>query len=360
MSTNPKKEYPYDYVVYIGRMEPPTKAHCANVIQALNIAKKVIVLFGSSYQPRTFKNPWKSIERATMLFNQLPFETHPRILTGSLRDYRYNDEKWILQVQKIVRKLSIGTESPKIGIIGCKKDHTSYYLELFPQWKYIDVPEITDISATDIRQQYFEGTLFSRSDKDFISQDLKDYLRKWANTEEYANLKAEYDHTKAYKKSWENTPYPVTFVTSDAVVLQAGHVLLVQRRFTPGKGLWALPGGFVNQYEFIFKSCLRELREETGLKVPEPVLQGSVIGERVFDNPGRSLRGRTITHAYAFKLQQNILSKVKGSVDAAKAKWFPIDEVMENMEEFLFEDHRDIIEWAVDQLQRTHGGNIQD
>jgi bifunctional NMN adenylyltransferase/nudix hydrolase len=352
--------YEYDYIIYIGRMEPPTKAHCGNVIRALELAKKVIVLFGSSYQPRTFKNPWKSIERATMLFNQLPPEVHPRVLTGSLRDYRYNDEKWILQVQSIVRRLSMEVENPKIGIIGCKKDHTSYYLELFPQWQYIDVPEIADLSATDIRQRYFEGTLFSWSDKEFISDGLKEYLRKWSFTDEYRALKEEYEQNLEYKQQWASAPYPVTFVTTDAVVIQGGHILLVQRRFSPGKGLWALPGGFINQYEFIFKSCLRELREETGLKIPEPILQGSVIGERVFDNPGRSLRGRTITHAFAFKLQQPELSKVKGGDDAAKAKWFPIDEVLENMEEYLFEDHRDILEWAIDQMRRqtNYGSSI--
>lgn len=91
-------------------------------------------------------------------------------------------------------------------------------------------------------------------------------------------------------------------------------------------------------------SMLRELREETRLKVPEPVLRGSVKADKVFDHPERSLRGRTITHAYLIELADGPLPPVKGGDDAAKAKWLPIAQVME-MDEVMFEDHLDIIRY---------------
>jgi bifunctional NMN adenylyltransferase/nudix hydrolase len=58
----------------------------------------------------------------------------------------------------------------------------------------------------------------------------------------------------------------------------------------------------VGQGEGLLDSCLRELREETRLEIPVPVLKGSIKGEHVFDHPEPSRRGRTITHAQQYEL----------------------------------------------------------
>ena len=134
--------------------------------------------------------------------------------------------------------------------------------------------------------------------------------------------------------------YPPTFVTTDAVVVQSGHILLIQRKAAPGKGLWALPGGFLNPRELIVDGILRELHEETKLKVPKPVLRGSITKREVFDDPGRSERGRIITHAALIQLPPGELPSVKGSDDARKAKWMPIADLREDV---MFEDHYHII-----------------
>ncbi|MFP3686240.1 NUDIX domain-containing protein, partial [Bacillus sp. SIMBA_026] len=76
-----------------------------------------------------------------------------------------------------------------------------------------------------------------------------------------------------YRQAWSQAPYPPIFVTVNAVVVQSGHVLLVKRNASPGKGLFALPGGFINPHERLLDACLRELRERLRLKVPEPVLK---------------------------------------------------------------------------------------
>ena len=110
----------------------------------------------------------------------------------------------------------------------------------------------------------------------------------------------------------------------------------------PGRGLWALPGGFLNPKETLFDACIRELREETRLKVPEPVLRGSCHSQHTFDDPYRSARGRTITQAFYFQLKNDPkgLPKVKGGDDAAKAFWLPLAELDAKM---MFEDHYAII-----------------
>lgn len=54
---------------------------------------------------------------------------------------------------------------------------------------------------------------------------------------------------------------------SQAVLEQAGRVLLGRRAFDPGKGLWDLPGGFLEEHEHPLDALHRELAEETGLVI---------------------------------------------------------------------------------------------
>ncbi|MDD1607646.1 MAG: NUDIX domain-containing protein, partial [Methylococcaceae bacterium] len=109
----------------------------------------------------------------------------------------------------------------------------------------------------------------------------------------------------------------------------------------PGKGLAALPGGFISQYERLQDGCIRELREETKLKIPDPVLRGCIKRQHTFDDPHRSARGRTITHAFLIELPAaEDLPKVKGADDAEKAFWLPLADMKP---EKMFEDHYFII-----------------
>ena len=67
---------------------------------------------------------------------------------------------------------------------------------------------------------------------------------------------------KDYKAQFSMLPYPPVFVTGDAVVTCAGHLLVVERGGMPGKGLWALPGGFINQKETV-EECISGGRKGT-------------------------------------------------------------------------------------------------
>jgi bifunctional NMN adenylyltransferase/nudix hydrolase len=161
----------------------------------------------------------------------------------------------------------------------------------------------------------------------------------------FETLSEEYQMVKKYKEAWKAAPFPPTFMTVDAVVVQSGHILLVKRGDMPGKGLWALPGGFLNQDEKMLDGAIRELKEETKIKVPVPVLKGSIKSSHTFDAPNRSQRGRTITQAFFIDLGfDSKLPKVKGSDDAEKAFWVPLDEVVRNRDKF-FEDHVAIVDY---------------
>ena len=113
--------------------------------------------------------------------------------------------------------------------------------------------------------------------------------------------------------------YPRPAVTADCVVIakeKEPKVLLIQRGNEPFKGCWAFPGGFMNMDETTEQCAVRELEEETGLKVAEIKQIGA------YSKVDRDPRGRTVTVAYLVVIDKP--ETVFGLDDAAKAQWFPI------------------------------------
>lgn len=342
----------FDYLVFIGRFEPFHNGHAAVARHALTRARKVIFLVGSADTPRTIRNPWTVAERAVMI--QVALDgAGDRLLIRPLRDHLYNESQWIAGVQRAVAEALAADgagEGASVGLIGMDKDASSYYLREFPQWPLVDVQHTETLSATELRRYLFEAgdidfhgaLLMLRGNVPAPVFDMLEAFRK--NSPAYHQLVAEYRFIEQYRAAWKEAPYPPTFVTTDAVVSHSGHVLLVRRRAEPGKGLWALPGGFVGQGEGLLESCLRELREETRLRIPVPVLKGSLKHQHVFDHPERSQRGRTITHAFHFDFPAGELPEVRGGDDADKARWIPVSEALD-MGPKLYEDHLHILEF---------------
>jgi bifunctional NMN adenylyltransferase/nudix hydrolase len=131
------------------------------------------------------------------------------------------------------------------------------------------------------------------------------------------------------------------------VLVKSGHVLLVRRKVNPGKGQLALPGGFLNPGETLEQSAIRELREETSIKTPTGELKKYLSESRTFDYPERSMRGRTITHAFHIKMPTGgDLPSVSGADDADKAFWMPLGDLHLHEGNF-FEDHLHIIDWFI-------------
>jgi bifunctional NMN adenylyltransferase/nudix hydrolase len=291
-----------------------------------------------------------------MIRGSLDDQQNLRVNVLAVMDQIYNEEAWIRRVQSTVAGVLAdhqrsSREKPKIGLIGHNKDHSAYYPTRFPQWGSVEVADYCSLSATAIREQLFDperGSITERlgavdgPDGGILPENVKRDIVRFTESETFAALQAEYDFVRTYRKAWAAAPYPPTFVTVDAVVVQSGHVLLVERRGLPGRGQWALPGGFVDGEELIEDACIRELREETRLELPEPVLRGSVKRRGVYDHPYRSVRGRTITHAFLIELEPaRDLPAVQGGDDARRAFWKPLAEIVP---ERMFEDHYFIIQ----------------
>jgi len=350
------KNTQFDFLVFIGRFQIFHNGHKAVVDQALESAKKVVILIGSTQQSRNTRNSFTFDERKAMIESVYSIDEVARLVIIDLPDHTYNDQAWISTVQSKVTKTILenaegnskhiilhGMRDQKVGLIGHEKDGTSYYLKLFPEWDSVPVEFTNILSATDIRKEYFYmGIGNDENHIDWkVPEPVFNFLKAFQLSKMYDSLVEENEHNLVYKQQWSNSPYPPIFSTVDAVVVQSGYILLVKRGAQPGKGQMALPGGFLDHQEKIVDGIIRELREETKIKVPEPVLRGSIKKMQVFDDPYRSTRGRTITHTALIELEpQTELPKVKGSDDADEAFWFPLGNLKA---EELFEDHYHII-----------------
>lgn len=333
----------YDTLVLIGRFQPFHNAHLEIVKRATALCNKLVIVVGSSRQPRTYKNPFAFEERAQMI-RYATMGLSLQITIEPNTDTIYNDQAWAVRVQQIVAKHTNPGE--RVGIIGHKKDDSSFYLDMFPQWGYEDVELVEFLSAVDVRDLYFKWTFNSNFIKNVVPESTYESLMAFRQSEEFAQIIRERDFIAEHNKQYAGLKYPPIFSTADAVVICSGHVLMIRRRAEPGKGLWALPGGYVNAKtdKSVEDAAIRELREETQIKVPAPVLRGSIVRSRVFDAIDRSPRGRIITHAFYIQLPDGELPKVKGSDDAEKARWVPIAEVRSDQ---CFEDHYEILQHFV-------------
>ena len=332
-----------EIAVLIGRFQPFHHGHAALLKIALTSAERVVVVLGSAFHARNSKNPFSWEERAAMIAATLPAADAERVSFTPMRDY-YEDTRWAMAVQREVKRLAL--HATRVALVGHFKDASSHYLNLFPQWQLITVENESAIDSTRIRRILFEAENVDVSLSvlnELVPVAIRQYLKAWSNLSCFAELAEEHEIIEAYRKSWSLAPYPPIFSTVDAVVKTAGHILLIRRKAFPGKGLWALPGGFLEPRERLLQGAIRELCEETRLGTLTSTLVDALVDVKVFDHPDRSQRGRTITHAHFFDLGTQHLPSVEGADDAALATWVPIAELAA-MEQTFFDDHFHILD----------------
>ncbi|GAB2606732.1 NUDIX hydrolase [Streptomyces capparidis] len=115
--------------------------------------------------------------------------------------------------------------------------------------------------------------------------------------------------------------FETVYYTADVVCVRGGEVLLIERGWPPHQGRLALPGGHVDPGETSRGAAVRELLEETGVRVAEGDLE--LVG--VYDAPGRDPRGRYVTVAYRVSVPDDVTARAGD--DAAAVRWLPLGQL---------------------------------
>lgn len=194
------------------------------------------------------------------------------------------------------------------------------YLNILP-YEYVNIESDDDICSTHIREQML------------AERTLPD------------EVLVEYDNVCFERNLFAKYPYPETvqFLTVDVLLFRYGQVLLVKRKYAPGRGTYALPGGFKNNNETSHDAALRELREECGIDLKQ-ISQKQLISSIIFDSPTRNIENGSIpriTIVYCYNLATYVNVTLTASDDAESCDWFDIDDAINNLN--MFSDHRDII-----------------
>ncbi|MBK6294436.1 MAG: adenylyltransferase/cytidyltransferase family protein [Rhodoferax sp.] len=126
---NPHSATPARTAVIVGRWQLFHKGHESLLNAALASAAQVIVVIGSSFCSRNVRNPFNWEERQAMVQATLSADDLGRVKFLPVRDY-FDDARWNTAVRAGVGQLT--GEQGDIKLVGYKKDHTSYYLDHFP------------------------------------------------------------------------------------------------------------------------------------------------------------------------------------------------------------------------------------
>ncbi|RYX96134.1 MAG: NUDIX domain-containing protein [Comamonadaceae bacterium] len=344
----------FDVAVCVGRFQVFHNGHLALVRRALAGGTTCVVVIGSAFQARTPKNPFTWDERAAMIRAAVPEADRERLRFLPVRDY-YDTPRWVAAVRQGVAGFhpqQEGRPPASVTLVGHLKDATSVYLHDFPGWTLDAVPEQGRIDSSALRDAWFGSGGQSTDRVDVALSALTsqvpastlDFMRAWSALPYFVDLAGEWRALRDEKARWAGSPYPPMFVTVDAVVRCGDKVLLIRRGRAPGKGHYAVPGGFLEQRETVYQSALRELEEETGLRLLGGDMQHALKAVQVFDHPGRSQRGRVITHAHLFDLGPRRPPEVEAADDAASADWVGIGELLA-LEDQFHDDHFHILDF---------------
>jgi bifunctional NMN adenylyltransferase/nudix hydrolase len=342
----------YQKGLFIGRFQPIHHGHIHVIKAGLVQCEQLILLIGSIRRAPSVKNPWSYEQRVEMIRAVLAEHDQAqgtdwtkRVIYRGIEDQLYDDAQWFADIDQIVKEAS--QDNDRIAVVGHDKDASTWYLSCFEHWDLLHVENYQELNATPIRHAYFSENLLSVQNQ--LPPACILFLKQFSTMVEYQQLCDEYQMIQRFKKEWSHTPYPSIFVTTDSVVICKDHLLLIRRGRNPGKGLWALPGGFLEAHERIETGLLRELREETSIGLSDETLRQALKMIKPFDHPDRAQLGRIITNGGWFELQGEF-PDVKAADDAAEIQWYPLSD-LDQIQDQLHDDHYQIVKYYLKQMK---------
>ena len=347
----------HDLAVLIGRFQPFHNGHLSLLKQALALAPRVVVVIGSAFSARSPKLPFDWHECARMVRAAVSESERSRVLCVPVRDC-FEETRWVNAVRSAVAQAIAEQHAASPAstvLLGHFRDPTRDYLHAFPDWTLHTADSVPIRRASALRDAVFARVEEGLADiAPEVPAGTLEFLREWTTRPSFGKMQEEAAILREYDIAWSVAPYPPVLVTVDCVVKCRDRVLVIQRGHAPGKGLLAVPGGFLEQRETTFQSALRELEEETHLAVSAATLRTCLKGNDVFDRPDRSQCGRTITHGFFFDLGDREPPSIRADDDAAAASWMPIDQLCASEERFL-DDHFQMLDHYLKLLPRPAG-----
>jgi ADP-ribose pyrophosphatase YjhB (NUDIX family) len=114
-------------------------------------------------------------------------------------------------------------------------------------------------------------------------------------------------------------------VPTTAIILENknGQILFGKRKFLPKKGLWDLPGGFVEFNEKAENTIVREVKEELGIKIKDPKFLGTYIGFCHY----KGINYQPLCLVFFEKINDEEITKIKAADDVSSIKFFPKNKI---------------------------------
>lgn len=308
--------------VVIGRFQPFHCSHENLIRYALNSHDKVLVIIGSSFRSRSFRNPFTYEERKRMIGAIFPnICTAPGKVYIEPSEDCIDDIVWGKNIGRIINNYAI---DDNVCIYGAPKN-LKFNKKFFKGRRYTYSEYVCNfgVNGTTVRDLLYKG-------------------RKVEGIVPGAVLFALNDFDENIFKTLSEIPTKNNFiqgiyVTVDNVVLWRNHIVLIKRK---DNGLYALPGGYLEKNERIIVGALRELEEETGLTKDILI----PLRDFVVDNINRSGFGRLISHVFKWRCDhQKDAPKIKGEDDAKEASWMDCD-ILHHLKNEFHDDHYQIID----------------
>ncbi len=308
----------FDIVVQIGAFQPWTTQHQQQLEADLSRARQVVLAVTGATRACNTRHPFSLTEQIQLLRLAIPSNWLERVSVLAVHlPYAHASEPQptVAQWQQAVADVA-GHGSPKVAA-----RYLSAARPALPGHWHLLAPADIDADELAWRQAALGSNhaLHVLQEKGHLTPSTcHDWLARWLNQSGREHLHEEWRQLQHERAAWASAPYPVTLVTVDAVVECGGQVLLIRRGRSPGRGLYALPGGFIDVSESLLQSACRELHEETGLNLADRVTPRA---SAVFDAPDRSQRGRVITHAWHFRIDAPSPPELQAGDDASEATW---------------------------------------
>jgi len=275
--------------VVIARFQAPvlTEAHQYLLRQVATRVERILVLLGVAPVPFLRKNPLEFSLRSRMVTDWVAQEfPQKEVLVQALYDC-HGDEEWVSRVEQAIGAVNINGPAT----IFCGPDGAGPFYKRGGGKHPIEILDAAGGHASKIRHE-----LGPRYTEDFRAGVIYATERRFVN------------------------PFPVI----DAIIRDGDQILLGHKKIDrrdDGRE-WRLIGGFVDVTDGSLESAVkREVREETGLEVSEPMYVGSaVVDDWRFRNGPEGI----LTAVFSC---QRVFGKERANDDIEALRWFPKDEV---------------------------------